>query len=90
MFFCEACVPREGGAGGGVSGGGSRAFKKKNQYIYQCYLASPTRCTGSKLLQSFLWRTEMMPNWPGENGRAQNNGVIDEHWKEGVLCGLLT
>lgn len=31
-----------------------------------------------------------MPNWPGENGRAQNNGVIDEHWKEGVLCGLLT
>lgn len=38
-----------------------------------------THRSGWKLLQSFLWRKEMMPNQPGENGMAQNNGVIEEH-----------
>lgn len=40
-----------------------------------------THCTGWKLLQSFLWRKEMMPNQPRENGMAQNNEVIEEHWE---------
>lgn len=41
-----------------------------------------THRTGWKLLQSFLWRKEMMPNQPRENGIAQNNGVIEDHWGE--------
>lgn len=40
-----------------------------------------THCTGWKLLQSFLWRKEMMPNQPRENGMAQNNEVIEERWE---------
>lgn len=28
----------------------------------------------------------MMPNQPGENGMAQNNGVIEEHWRGGAAA----
>lgn len=36
--------------------------------------------SGWKLLQSFLWRKEMVPNQSGENGITQNNGVIEDCW----------
>lgn len=31
----------------------------------------------------------MMPNQPRENGMAQNNGVIEEHWGESLPVWLL-
>lgn len=47
-----------------------------------------THRTRWKLLQSFLWRKEMVPNQSRESGMAQNNGVIEDHWGESLPVWL--
>lgn len=59
-------------------------FQQQQINIYTHISGSSTHCTRGKLLQSFLWRKEMMPNQPRESGITQNNGVIEAHWGESL------
>lgn len=68
-------------------GGGRNCLQQIN--ISTRVSGPSTYRTGWELLQSFLWRKEMMPNQPRENGMAQNNGVIEEHWGESLPVWLL-
>lgn len=67
-------------------GGGSVFLQQIN---ISTHVSGPsTHHTGWKLLQSFLWRKEMMPNQPRESGITQNNGVIEDHWGESLPVWL--
>ncbi len=67
--------------------GGGTVFLQ--QINISTHVSGPsTHRTGWKLLQSFLWRKEMMPNQPRESGKAQNNGVIEDHRGESLPVWL--